>query len=175
MTWEKAGAFQRGGAASASLGNLNSYPWKLIQGHPRVPCKRGLQPVEAACVNDTLGRRDGSTRGADTTPPRSPASATRSSRPGRRRCCHLPRAAPDNLGCLTWMQTLLQADKHCNSPSTPTGAAPAPAVVQFCVEGRVAALLRHWPCPGGCQLRGGGCGPCQANPPLPGEHGQKPY
>ena len=72
VTWEKAGAFQRGGAASASLGNLNSYPWKLIQGHPCVPCKRGLQPVEAACVNDTLGRCDGSTRDADTTATRCP-------------------------------------------------------------------------------------------------------
>ena len=34
------------------------------------------------------------------------------------------RAAPNNLGCLTWTQTLLQADEHCNGPRTPTGAAP---------------------------------------------------
>lgn len=73
VSWEKAGAFQMGRAASASLGNLSSYPWKLIQGHPRVPYKRGLQGVEAACVNDTLGRCNGSTRGANPTPTRSPS------------------------------------------------------------------------------------------------------
>lgn len=73
VTWEKVGAFQTGGAASTSLGNLSSYPWKLIQGHPRVPYKRGLQGVEAVCVNDTLGCCNGSTRGANTTPTRSPS------------------------------------------------------------------------------------------------------